>query len=229
MSQIKWVFIMIMIVIIALGGLVVLLLYDKDNGSGVLPAPAATATLAGTAGEATESPKQPQADTTPPAAAYVFQIYDDGPVHYGDIAYMGSINNGDDGSMLIDSNCAENPHSGSSCIRIAYDPPSPGHWAGMMWLSGANNFPPNLPVDGADLAQAKKLAFYVRGSGATKFFIENEKKQQVTKNVQLTQAWTQHTLDIPSDWEHICVGFGFASSGAAGESTIYLDDIAFSD
>ncbi|NLI19982.1 MAG: DUF3597 domain-containing protein [Clostridiales bacterium] len=229
MSQMKWVFIMVMIVIVALGVLVFLLLYDGGAILDASPTQAPTPSPAGAPSEATQNPGQSQPAPTPTAAAYVFQVYDDAPVHYGDIAYMGNQNNGDDGSMVIDTGCTDNPHSGVSCIRITYDPPSAGHWAGMMWLSGANNFPPNLPVDGVDAARASRLTFYARGLGSTKFFIENEQKQQVTLNVQLPSDWTQYTLAVPSDWEQVCVGFGFASNAAAGKSTIYLDDIALSN
>ena len=171
--------------------------------------------------------EQPQPTLAPTDESDTFTVYDDAPVHYGDIAYMGSQNNGNDGSMSIDPGCTENPHSGSKCIRITYAPPSSNHWAGMMWLSGANNFPPNLPVNGVDASRVSQLTFYARGTGSTKFFIENEAGDQMTMSVELKPDWTLHIVDIPPDWEHICVGFGFASSGAAGNSTIYLDDITY--
>ena len=231
MSQKKWVLTMLMIVIVALGVLVVLLLYDGADAP--IPSPTATSTIApaDTPPEVTQAPEQPQLTAAPAAVAssYVFQIYDDVPRHYGDIAYMGSQNNGDDGSMTIDPECADRPHSGGSFIRITYNPPYAGHWVGMMWLSGASNYPPNLPVDGVDAAQASQLTFYARGSGSTKFFIENDKKQQVTLHAELTQDWTKYTLAVPADWEQICVGFGFASNGAAGACVIDLDDIAYSN
>jgi hypothetical protein len=227
MSQLKWVFIMVMIVIVALGILVVLLLYDGGFIPAASQTAAPTASPTDELAEATETPAQTLPSPTPSDASYVFQVYDDAPVHYGDIAYMGSDNDGDDGAMTINPDCADDPHSGGSCIQITYAPPSSSHWAGMMWLSGANNFPPNLPVDGVDTAQADRLTFYARGLGSTKFFIENEEKQQVTLSVHLTPDWTQYTLALPSDWVNVCVGFGFASSGAGGDNTIYLDDIAF--
>ncbi len=249
MSQMKWVFIMVMIVIVTLGVLVVLLLYDGGTFPAVSLTPVPADSAAGASSGATQIPQQPEKTPTPtptqtptptptsiPAVtptsmvvSYVFPVYDDELVHYADIAYMGSNNNGDDGSMAIDPGWADNPHSGSACIRITYTPPTRSHWAGMMWLSGASNFPPNLPVDGVDAAQANRLTFYARGLGSTKFFIENDAKQQVTLNVQLTPDWTQYTLAVPSDWEQVCLGFGFASNGSAGESTIYLDDIVFSN
>jgi hypothetical protein len=173
--------------------------------------------------------EQPELTPAPSAESYVFQVYDDALVHYGDIAYMGSKNNGNDGSVTIDPGYGENPHSGGKCMQITYTPPSSSHWAGMMWLSGENNFPPNLPVEGVDTAKTSQLSFYARGYGSTKFFIEDETGQQVTLKVALTSDWTQYTLAIPSDWANVCVGFGFASSGASGDGTIYLDDIAFSN
>ncbi|NLI19987.1 MAG: hypothetical protein GX418_00330 [Clostridiales bacterium] len=171
----------------------------------------------------------PQPTPVPTAEPYAFKVYEDAMVHYGDVAYMGSQNNGDDGSMTVDPACSENPHSGSKCIQIIYAPPAKNHWAGMMWLSGASNFPPNLPVDGVDATQAGQLTFYARGLGSTKFFIENEQKQQMTLKVDLTEDWKQYTLAVPSDWVQVCVGFGFASSGAAGKGLIYLDDITYTN
>lgn len=247
MNQTKWVIIMAIIVIVVLGILIVLLLYDggyiPETSPTPVPAaaspvataeatqaPEATQTPEATpAPEATQVPEQPQPALTPTAAVYLFPVYDDALEHYGDIAYMGNNNNGDDGSMTIDPGCAENPYSGSACLKITYTPPSLSHWAGMMWISGANNYPPNLPVDGVDAAQANRLTFYARGDGSTKFFIENDERQQVTLNVQLTPDWTQYTLDVPSDWQQVCVGFGFASNGSAGDFTLYLDDIVFSN
>lgn len=166
-------------------------------------------------------------------AEYSFYVYEDersSGNSYQDIAYMGSSNNGSDGSMSIDKGCADEPFLGDSCMAITYTPKSESHWAGMMWLSGAQNFPPNPPVKGVDASQAERLIFWARGSGATKFFIENDAGDQVSTYEPLAEEWTEYTLDIPSDWETVCIGFGWASNyddADGGTMTFYVDDIRF--
>jgi len=166
---------------------------------------------------------------------YAFYVYDDYMAdinHYGDIAYMGSHSNGADGSMTIKPNCTEDPYSGDTCLEISYNPKGTSHWAGMLWLSGNGNFPPNEPVEGVDTARARNLVFWARGAGATKFFIENDTGRQVSKYVRMSGQWTQYALEVPADWENVCVGFGWASNYNDSDGkpmTFYLDEILFTE
>ena len=166
-------------------------------------------------------------------ALYEFYVYEDAESennHYQDIAYMGSKSNGDDGTMTIDLSHTETPKSGDTCIAVSYTPKGKNHWAGMMWLSGEGNFPPDLPKDGVDMAMAKTLTFWAKGSGKAEFFIEDNSKHKVSAQISLTDEWTEYTLAIPSDWDAVCIGFGWASSAAnVGGDTMsfYLDDIRF--
>ena len=165
--------------------------------------------------------------------SYVFYVYKDdmsGENNYLDIAYMGGENNGNDGSMSIDKRCPDDPVSGKSCMKLTYSPKDSSHWAGMLWLSGDKNFPPNPPVKGVDTSQAKRLTFWAKGNGAANFFIEDGKGNKSLEYVELTDDWEQYTLIVPEGWDMICVGFGWASNyDDADEATMtfYLDEIRF--
>ena len=177
----------------------------------------------------------PPPPTAPPTVKepYVFYVYRDdrsGDNHYQDIAYMGSVSNGDDGSISISTGSADSPQSGGSCMKITYTPTNSSHWAGMMWLSGSQNFPPSPPVQGVDVARAERLTFWARGSGATKFFIENDAGDQVSQVVRLTGGWQQYTLRVPAYWNTVCLGFGWASNwddAGGAPMTFYVDEIRF--
>lgn len=168
-----------------------------------------------------------------PPEDYAFYVYQDNQSasnHYVDITYMGSDRNGDDGSLAINTRSTDSPKSGDTCVEIQYTPATSDHWAGAMWLSGKDNLPPNPPANGVDTAKVSRLTFWARGTGATKFFIENDRGDQASQYVKLSSQWTQYTLDIPIAWDVICVGFGFASNAGDADNapmTIWVDDILF--
>ena len=171
--------------------------------------------------------------STPEPERPVLYIYKDNQSaenHYLDISYMGSVNNGNDGSLYIDPGYRQNPRFGETCIEIRYEPLDDSHWAGMMWLSGRDNYPPSPPVDGVDTARVNKLTFWAKGNGMVKFFIENDTGAQVSRQVELTSNWQEYTLALPRNWEQVCIGFGWSSNsiGADGEPIVfYVDEIAF--
>ena len=47
--------------------------------------------------------------------------------------YMGNT-----GAMKVDDSCAENPHSGATCMKVSYS--DNGNWAGIFWQSPANDW-----------------------------------------------------------------------------------------
>jgi len=165
-----------------------------------------------------------------PPVMYVYKDNQAIENYYHDIANIGSVLNGNDGSLYIDPGWTGAPKSGATCIKISYSPTDDSHWAGMMWLSGKDNFPPSPPVDGVETDNVSKLTFWAKGYGATKFFIENDTNAQITQYVELTNDWKEYSLSIPRDWKNVCVGFGWVSndSDANGEPMVfYLDEIAF--
>ena len=167
-----------------------------------------------------------------PYVCYVYEDYQSTKNHYRNVTHMGHVQEGRDESMSIDQDCKDSPKSGDTCIKITYTPTDISHWAGMMWLSGVENRPPKLPLNGVKVRKATKLTFWAKGNGRTKFYIENNKEKQSTQVVKLTPDWKEYTLEIPKDWKHVCVGFGWASNyqDAEGElMAFYVDEIAFTN
>ena len=165
-----------------------------------------------------------------PPVLYVYKDNQLAENNYQDIAYMGSVRDGNDGSLYIDPGCTDSPKSGSTCMKISYSPADDSHWAGMLWLSGKGNFPPSPPVNGVDTGEVSKLTFWAKGDGAVKFFIENDTGAQVPQHVELTNDWKEYSLALPKNWENVCVGFGWASNykDAKGAPMVfYIDEIAF--
>ena len=173
--------------------------------------------------------KQP--GTLPPAyTEYIYRDNQSPDNRYPDIAYMGSVRNGDDGSVAVNPGSTTNPKSGGTCIAVRYVPSDPTHWAGAMWLSGNQNFPPNPPLNGIDTARAQKLSFWARGTGRVKFFIENDRNNQASLYIDMTDDWKEYNIELPKDWDTVCVGFGWAANAddARGAPiTFWLDDIRY--
>jgi hypothetical protein len=257
MTQKNWIIMLLVVAALALAAVTWVIINDARSSVAQIEPEVSTEPAADAPTEAptvppVEVPNAPQAEASkePPAASvtessepsqteplesgepYEFVVYDDKPVHYADIAYIGSTNSGNDGSVAIDQSWTENPHSGTSCIKITYLPENAAHWAGGLYLSGAQNFPPNLPVDGVDVSSAKHLSFYARGTGATKFYIEDNAGNQIEQKITFTDNWQQYTLNIPENWQAVCVGFAFVSNSAdvgGGVGEIYLDDIVYTE
>ena len=68
--------------------------------------------------------------------------------------YMGNT-----GAMKVDDSCAENPHSGATCMKVSYS--DNGNWAGIFWQSPANDW--GDKPGGANLSKAATLVFWARG------------------------------------------------------------------
>ena len=90
-----------------------------------------------------------------------FSIYSDAKSpdnHYIPSGYMG-----DYSDVKIDTACFDNPHSGTTCVKVTYaNAASQGaRWAGTYWQSPANNW--GDKKGGFDLTGAKKLVFWARG------------------------------------------------------------------
>jgi hypothetical protein len=68
--------------------------------------------------------------------------------------YMGNVQ-----GIKMTPNCANHPHSGSTCLMVQYL--SSKDWGGVVWQSPANNWG-NQP-GGWNLTGAKHLTFWARG------------------------------------------------------------------
>ncbi len=175
-------------------------------------------------------------DATPPApsvrkATLPFVIYSegghDGP--YSDSGYMGNY-----AAIKMDGSCRENPHAGSTCLKVQYT--AGDNWGGVVWQSPANDW--GDKPGGFNITGAKKLTFWARGDkgGETVRFafglLKNKPHSDTgtgqLEKVVLTPEWKQYTIDAAGqDLSCIKNGFGWAVAGAGHPITFYLDDIQF--
>ena len=146
-------------------------------------------------------------------AAPYFLLADDGAAQdiYGDIAYMGSDSNGNDGSMSVSINDTSQKMIGESSMRFSYTPKSESHWAGMALLFSENAWLSDPGDKGPDLKRYTRFSFWVKGHGGkVKFFIECDGGAQDAAIVTVTDEWQKVTLNIDKSWGFCNIPFGWA-------------------
>ncbi|MBU4343293.1 MAG: hypothetical protein KKG21_04715 [Candidatus Omnitrophica bacterium] len=172
------------------------------------------------------------------ASFKTFPIYADGRSpdnHYIPSGYMG-----DYSDIAIDTASFENPHSGTTCIKIVYsnDVSQGARWGGVYWQNPANNWGDRQ--GGYDLTGAAKLSFWVRGENGGER-IEEFKIGGITGlypdsdiagigPVLLSTEWTQYEIDLRGkDLSYISGGFAWATNLDVNPegATFYLDDIRY--
>ena len=167
-----------------------------------------------------------------------FPIYTDGRSpdnHYIPSGYMG-----DYPDLTIDTASFENPHAGTTCIKIVYtNAASQGaRWAGVYWQNPANNWGDRK--GGFDLSGAARLTFWARGENGGER-IEEFKIGGIAGlypdsdiagigPVLLTAEWKQYEVDLRGkDLSYISGGFAWATNLDVNPegATFYLDDIRY--
>ena len=167
-----------------------------------------------------------------------FNVYTDARSpdnHYIPSGYMG-----DYSDVKIDNACFDNPHSGTTCIKVTYSNASSqgARWTGMYWQSPANNW--GDKKGGFDLTGAKKLTLWIRGEKGGER-IEELKLGGITGlypdsdiagigPVMLTQEWKQYEIDLSGkDLSYISGGFCWSSNLDVNPDgiTFYMDDIKY--
>lgn len=155
--------------------------------------------------------------------------------HYFPSGWMG-----DFVDLSMDSAHMDNPHSGSTSIKIAYsNRASQGaRWAGIYWQNPANNW--GSRPGGYDLTGSTKLIFWARGEvGGER--IEEFKVGGITGEYSdsdvagigpllLNKEWTKYEIDLSDkDLSSIIGGFAWAANldNNPDGITFYLDDIKF--
>ena len=167
-----------------------------------------------------------------------FPIYSDGRSpdnHYIPSGYMG-----DYSDVSINPACFDDPHSGTTCIKIVYsDAVSQGaRWVGVYWQNPANNWGDRQ--GGFDLTGATKLSFWARGEYGEER-IEEFKMGGLTGlypdsdiagigPVLLASEWKHYEIDLRGkDLSYINGGFAWATNIDVNPegATFYLDDIRY--
>ncbi len=175
-----------------------------------------------------------------------FNVYSDRTAR--DNHFMPSGWMGDYGDIKLDTGWKDNPHSGTTCIKIVYtiDQKQGAGWAGIFWQNPANNW--GTKPGGFDLTGAKKLVFWARGEKGGEMLSKTQvgtlsevKIGGITGEyadsdsvsigpLTLTPEWKEYTIDLTGkDLSYISGGFCWAASAADNPSgfTIYFDDIYY--
>ena len=155
--------------------------------------------------------------------------------HYIPSGYMG-----DYGDIKIDAAWKENPHSGTTCMKVTYsgEQKQGAGWAGVYWQNPANNW--GTQPGGFDLKGAKKLVFWAKGDkggekiaefkigGITGEYADSDSVGLI--EIALTKDWKEYTIDLTGkDLSYISGGFCWVANAASNPNgfTIYLDDIYY--
>ena len=167
-----------------------------------------------------------------------FPVYTDSKSpdnHYIPSGWMG-----DYGDISLNDKHMDNPHGGSTAIKISYSPKATqgARWAGIYWQNPPNNW--GTRPGGYDLTGAKKLTFWAKGEKGGER-IEEFKIGGITGEyadsdvagigpVVLTAEWQQYTIDLEGkDLSSISGGFAWATNLDVNPQgcTFYIDDIRY--
>lgn len=155
--------------------------------------------------------------------------------HYIPSGWMG-----DYGDMKFERAWKENPHSGTTCIKVTYtaEQKQGAGWAGIYWQNPANNW--GTKPGGFDLTGAKKLVFWTRGGKGGEVIAEfkvggitgeySDSDQASIGPITLTTEWKRYEIDLTGlDLSYISGGFCWAASAMDNPDgfTLYLDDIYY--
>ena len=147
---------------------------------------------------------------------------------------------GDYQDLHLDENSHDHPHSGSTCIRIAYTAKgSQGNgWTGIYWQSPANNW--GDKAGGYDLTGKRHLTFWARGEKGGEVISEfkiggitgenGDSTSASTGSIALDRQWEKYTISLGGlDLTHVIGGFGWSANRDANPKGIvfYLDDIRY--
>ncbi len=156
-----------------------------------------------------------------------FDVYTDrdaGGNHFNDQQWF----NGDQ-NMEVNTDWADNPHSGHSCIRV--------HWNGERgddgWLWNGVMMQAEGP--GRDLDQAETLTFWARTEelGLRVIFLINPAHEDERRwIIELNENWSEIVLDVAEmNLDNLENGFGFVFDDRRDPdpngTTFYLDDIKY--
>lgn len=195
--------------------------------------------VAAPAADAAVAPAAPAAPAVAPGMKVTLpcKVYgnsdDEGELPFIPSGYMGSNDNG--ASMEVDDSCTDNPHAGSTCIKVTY--PDPRGWAGIAFQNPANNW--GEQEGGVDLTGAKQLSFWARGEKGGEMV--EFKMGVIGKNmpfwdtgkaslgkVKLDATWKQYIIPLAGkDLSRIVTGFVFSIQARSEGVTFFLDDIVY--
>jgi hypothetical protein len=167
-----------------------------------------------------------------------FKIYADANSpdnHYAPSGWMG-----DYGDIKLDVAHFDNPHGGSTSMKITYNAQKTqgANWAGMYWQNPPNNW--GSRPGGYDITGASKLVFWARGEKGgeriEEFRVGGISGEYADSDVAgfgpvtLSGEWTKYEIDL-TDKDLTSISGGFMWSANADYNpqgfVLYLDDIQY--
>ena len=154
--------------------------------------------------------------------------------------YMGDSNAIQSVTSKYDATApASTGRTGKTSLRIRYRPKGRAGWAGLYWLTPANNWG-RIKGAGYDLSQADRLTFWIRGSKGGERISQvkvggingpyPDSDEASLGPLVLSQDWEQYTIPLKDkDLSHIVGGFAiiFRRQDNVRGATIYLDGIIY--
>jgi len=168
----------------------------------------------------------------------IFKVYSD--QRSPDNHYIASGWMGDFSDINLNDRWMENPHGGTTCIKVDYLPrrSQGAGWMGIYWQNPANNW--GSKKSGFDLSGAKKLTFWAHGDKGNEIISEfkiggltgefSDSDSAGIGPVMLTKEWRQYEIDLEGkDLSHLIGGFCFSANSDDNPDgfIVYLDDIRY--
>lgn len=190
--------------------------------------------------------KEPPVKASPTPAFYVYEDIDSPDNHFKPTGYMGDI-----GDINVNEAFNENPHSGKTCIRIAYAAQGKGpnecpysppcKWAGVYWQEPPNNWgkAEALKGRGFNLSPYNRLVFWAKADKESTIEFKvggiNEPygdslSYARSKTARLSKDWQEFEIDLTgAELKHLIGGFCWVAKWETnpGGTVFYLDDIRF--
>jgi len=158
---------------------------------------------------------EPQPQSQP---ATTFYVYDDAGSELNNGTWSNYMPAEAANDIHIDTDCRDNPKTGSSCVRIEVSL-AQSSWAGVA-VASSPNYWGETPGPGFNLVNAKKLAFWVRGNQGGervqfKMGIAGDKpcgdscQTNETDWIELTHDWQLVEMPLQGDLSRIITPFVF--------------------
>lgn len=168
----------------------------------------------------------------------IFNLYTDSSAP--DNRYAASGWMGDTGDISMNEQYMENPHSGTTCIKVGYSAKGVQGkgWAGVFWQDPVNNW--GEIKGGYDLTGYNKLTFWARGEtggeAIEKFKVGGisgaypDSVEVVMGPVVLGTQWKKYSINLSGeDLSYVSGGFSWVTNSRLNPNgaVFYLDDIRF--
>jgi len=166
---------------------------------------------------------------------YIFSDKGNSGNHYVPGGWMG-----DYGDIQFSDASHVNPHSGHTCIKIAYAAKSSqgNGWASMYWQAPANNW--GDKPGGYDLTGKRRLTFWARGEKGGEVISEfkmggisgenGDTDSAGTGSIVLSREWKKYTIGLADkNLTNIIGGFCWSANRDSNPDGMifYLDDIRY--